>query len=414
MRRTNKLRILHVITRLVRGGAQNVVISMAEGLAGRGHSCMIACGPEKGSEGELFSRAAEARLPVTVIPGLVRDVSPADDLRALCGLCGIMRAGRFDVVHTHTSKAGFLGRAAASLVGVRTIVHSPHGHIFSPTGRIPGVSDRPAMRSVFYWIERLAARLAHHVACLSENEMKELSRLHIVRRHAASVVRNAVDVERIEEELAACAGRDVAPADIRAAVRRTVRESLGVPQTDFVVGVAGRLTSEKAVDVVIRAVREILSGRSDCALIVAGDGPERPRLQELARSLGIEAKTRFLGMRRDLSRVLACLDVFVLPSLYEGFGLVILEAMAAGAPVIATRVGGVPEIVEDGVTGLLVPAAHPGALADAIWKVASDKSFARALADRAGSHVRRHFNMASMIDTVENLYFSLVERRGRR
>lgn len=385
-----KLRILQVITRLVRGGAPNVVLSIAEGMAKKGHSCELATGVETGREGELLSRAKELGLKVIHIPSLVREVRPARDLAALFELMRVIATGRYDVVHTHTSKAGLLGRVAAKLAGVRAIVHSPHGHIFAPLANIPGVSGRPVMKKIFYWVERVAARFCDHIVCLSENEKRELLGMHLAMPGRVSVIRNAVDV-----------------AALREAAGRNCERKLRLPASSFVIGVAGRLTAEKGVSVLLTAMKEVLVRVPGARLVIAGDGPERAALEQQARDLGIADAVDFLGMRTDLPRVLATLDVFVLPSLYEGFGLVLLEAMAVGTPVIATRVGGVPEVVEDGVTGLLVPPADPGKLAKAILRLERDAELAETLVKGASLRLQSNFDLPRLVDTFEQLYFSL-------
>ncbi len=446
---SRKLRILLVITRLVRGGAPNVVLSIAEGLVKRGHSCAIATGPETGREGELFSRAKELGLNVINIPGMVREVSPVRDLAALVDLKRVISEGRYDVVHTHTSKAGLLGRAAAWLAGVRAVVHSPHGHIFAQRGNIPGVSDRPVMKKIFYWAERAAARLCDHTVCLSANEKHELQGMCLARPGRVSVIRNAVDVaalrsaaglEQCRKRMRAvdlnCSGDGAERQNLHSPPfakggkelgrERTVepssefrvpRAALPVPTSgfqlstsDFIVGVAGRLAAEKGVSVLLEAMKDVLARVPKARLVVAGDGPERPALERQARDLGIDNRVAFLGMRADLPRVLAALDVFVLPSLYEGFGLVVLEAMAVGVPVIATRVGGVPEVIEDGVTGLLVPAGDAKKLAEAVFRLEDNPRQAEALADRGSARLQTDFSLPAMIDAVEGLYFAVLRQ----
>jgi glycosyltransferase involved in cell wall biosynthesis len=181
-----------------------------------------------------------------------------------------------------------------------------------------------------------------------------------------------------------------------------------VPTSAFVVGVAGRLAAEKGISVLLESMKEVLAKVPRAWLVIAGDGPERAALECRAHDLRIDHRVDFLGMRADLPRIMAALDVFVLPSLYEGFGLVVLEAMAVGVPVIATCVGGVPEVVEDGVTGVLVPPGDPSKLAEAILRLERDGELAKMLVEHASTRLRSEFDMARMLDAIERLYFSLL------
>jgi len=386
------MRVLHVITRLVRGGAPRVVLGLSTGLAARGHEVHIATGTETGSEGSLLEEAEATGLPIHRVPELVRDPRPLADLEALWRLRAIVRAGRFDVVHTHTSKAGALGRLAA--LGRAAIVHSPHGHIFDPTARIPGVSGHPLRIAVFYAVERLAALVTDRIVTLTELERAEFVSLGIARPARCEAIHDAVDPDRV---------RALAEA------HATTRAAFGMAEGAPLVVSVGRLASEKGHSHLLDA----LAGLDGVQLLLVGDGPERAALETHARALGLDRRVRFLGVREDAMAILALADACALPSLYEGFGMVVLEAMSLGVPVVASRAGGLPEVIRDGETGLLVPPADAPALAAALRSVVLDRALARRISEKAREAVRQQFDLSRMIDRVESLYHCVLAERRR-
>ncbi|MBI3096963.1 MAG: glycosyltransferase family 4 protein [Planctomycetes bacterium] len=441
--------ILQVITRLIRGGAQTLVLEIASHLVRRGWPCEIATGPETGAEGSLHEEARARGLKVHVLPDLVRREHLWHDPRAVLALYRLIRCGRFRVVHTHTSKAGFVGRLAARLAGVPAIVHSSHGHIFESGAKIPGVSGRRVAMSVFYRLERVGSLLGHRLLTLTDRERYDLLKLRIARPERTVSFPNAIDVGRFT----AAQGRSA-----------SVRSELGIAPDTFVCGIVGRLAGEKGHATLLRAFARVRTTRPDAICLIVGDGPERPALEALCTELGLGASSpparageppvppgtppmpsgappvpsgappvpsdatgwhgplavrasrgeavRFLGLRDDIPALLGAMDLFVLSSTYEGFGLVILEAMAARRPVVATRVGGVPELVRDGVTGLLVPPDDPAAMAAAIESLAADPERRFALAAAGHAYVVAHHDLPVMIDRMEGMYRDLLGVRG--
>jgi glycosyltransferase involved in cell wall biosynthesis len=384
------MRILQVITRFIRGGAQLLVLNLAHKLIQRGHHCLVVCGPQTGPEGDLSAQARRLGIPLCYCPHLVREESPLNDLRALGELYLLMRRQRFEVVHTHTSKAGVLGRIAARAAGVKAIIHTPHGHIFAEQANIPGVSGRPLMRCLFYYLERFASLPCHRLVALTERDLKELLTLKIARKKNIVVIRNAISLARYQK----------APR-----LKRSQLSGLqSVPEDVPLIGTVGRLTSEKGHRFLISALAYLKQRFGDVRLAIIGDGPERDRLSQQAKQAGVSEKVLFLGLRDDVPVLLKCLDVFVLPSLYEGFGLVILEAMAAQLPVVATTVGGVPDLVTDRQTGILVPPANPQALAEAIAQLLESPALAQRLARNAYKFAQENCELERMIDATENLY----------
>ncbi len=392
------LRILHLITRCIRGGAASLLLSITRELRARGHDLVIASGPSRGPEGTLEPEVRAAGIPFLDIPHLVRDIDPVRDVRALVEIGGVLRGRRFDLVHTHTSKAGMLGRWAARASGVRNVVHSPHGHVFAAGARIPGVNDRPGFRSLFYLLERVSAGLAARTLALTELERRDLIELGIAREDRTLVVPNGLPDVWL----------DPLPVD-----RARAREDLGLETDGPWIGVVGRLAREKGHDLVFDAFGCAVSDRPNLRMLVAGDGPERAALESKAARLGLASRVRFLGSVADVRGVYAALDLLVQGSHYEAFGLVLLEAMACGCPVIATRVGGVPEVVEDGVTGTLTPAGDPGKLAAAMLQALAHPGHTRSMAAAARTRVESRFTLSHTVDLLESVYQDVVAESGR-
>lgn len=369
------LRVLHVITRLVVGGAQENTLLTVCGLRARGYEVELAAGPEAGPEGVL-------QVPEGIvfhrIPTLVREIRPLADLRALWDLYWLMARG-YDVVHTHTSKAGVLGRIAARLAGVPVVVHTPHGHVYH------GYGGRVRSR-LFVWVERLLARWTDVLVALTESERREHLAEKVGRAEQWCVIPSGVEIERYRK-----------PTPLR-------RSDLGLPEASFVVGCVARLVPVKGIEDAVTATAQLVDLTPPVHLVLVGDGPQRGALQKLAGQLGVRERVHFLGLRRDVPDLLPVFDILVLPSRNEGMGRVLVEAQAAGVPVVATRVGGVPDLVSEGQTGRLVPPGDPAALAAAIRSLAEDRAALTQMRDAARAHVAECLSAEAMVASLEAVY----------
>lgn len=368
-------RVLHVITRLVVGGAQENTLLTAQGLRARGYEVELAAGPETGPEGVL---PVPEGIVFYAVPTLVREVRPLADLRALWDLYRLMRRG-YDVVHTHTSKAGVLGRIAARLAGVPVVVHTPHGHVYH------GYGGRVRSR-LFVWVERLLARWTDVLVALTESERREHLAEKVGRAEQWCVIPSGVEIERYRK-----------PTPLR-------RSDLGLPEASFVVGCVARLVPVKGIEDAITATAQLVDLTPPVHLVLVGDGPQRGALQKLAGQLGVRERVHFLGLRRDVPDLLPVFDILVLPSRNEGMGRVLVEAQAAGVPVVATRVGGVPDLVSEGQTGRLVPPGDPAALAAAIRSLAEDRAALTQMRDAARAHVAEYLSAEAMVASLEAVY----------
>jgi glycosyltransferase involved in cell wall biosynthesis len=385
-----RLRVLHVITRLVVGGAQENTLATVAGLRARGHEVALMTGPGGGSEGSLLDAARHRGIPPLLVPGLVREVSPMRDASALAHLYRLIRRGRFDVVHTHTSKAGVLGRVAARMVSVPVIVHTPHGHVFD------GYFG-PLATATFVAVERACARFTDAMVAISEACRHD----HLER-----------GIGTPERFVTIPSGIPRATAGDRASARRL----LGAAEGELLVGCVGRLAPVKGQDVLLEAFARVASQDSGVRLVLVGDGPSRLELEYRTRRLGMDGKVSFLGLRADASRLFAGFDVYVQPSLNEGMCRALAQALDAGIPVVASDAPGPVDLLgQDGSGGVIVPAGNAPALAGALAPLLADEDLRARLRgaarDRSASLVRED----EMVAAIERLYLALLlERRPLR
>jgi glycosyltransferase involved in cell wall biosynthesis len=402
---TDNVRILHVITRMVKGGAQENTMATVVGINGHGWESCLATGPAFGPEGSLEPECLAAGMRMLRVSELVREVLPWPDAKALRLLVRLMRKERPHLVHTHTSKAGILGRIAARRAGVPVVVHTPHGHVFhSYGGRLK--------TQLFVRLERACAPLADRLIALTEAERREHLELGVGRPGQWATVHSGVDFAPFQ----ACHG-----------LRDAVREELGLPPDAVVLGTVGRLVPVKGQSFLIDAFARLVPQYPRLQLLLIGDGPLREELASRARSLNLSihqdngtlplpvpraATVHLLGLRQDVPRLLSAMDLFVLPSLNEGMGRVLVEAMAMELPCIASRVSGIPDVVDDGRTGLLVPPRDPEALASATRRLLERPDLAREMGRRGRERVVPEFGVGRMIEKLENLYRELLAAKG--
>jgi glycosyltransferase involved in cell wall biosynthesis len=370
-------RIAHVITESEPfGGAQRNTLLTVAGLARAGEATELVCGPG----GRLIPAARDAGVTVHVLDTLVRPIDPWRDARALAGLVSLCRARRYDVVHTHSVKAGLLGRLAAWLTGVPLRVHTIHGVPFEIDG---GVRAR-----AYLAYERLLASVTHRVICVGEVLRQEVAGWGVIPAAKLVTVYSGIDFD------AYAPGR---PAG-------EVKRALGLASAWPIVGTVGRLTACKAQADLIDAVARLTAAWPALALVLVGDGELRADLERRARARGITRHVRFLGERDDVPDLLPILDVYAMCSRFEGVGRALTEAMYTARPIVATPVYGVREMIRDGETGLLVPPGDPAALAAAIERLARDRALAARLGAAARAQARALMDSRHMVTTIHALY----------
>ncbi len=380
--------VLHLITRVTLGGTVSDIIDSVLATARGGYRTILATGVEDG-EISMVEDARARGCRVEVIPELKRKISPAKDLVALWRIVRLLRREQVALLHTHTSKAGFLGRLAGRLSGTPAVVHTPHGHIFY------GYYGR-ALTALFVALERVAAPLADRIVVLTEQEMLDHLERRIGRREQFVVIPSGVDLETIRA---------------RAPAREEARRRLGVADDSLLVVGVGRLVPIKGFDVLVRALPAIARAAPAARLTLVGDGPDRAALVTEARALGVANRLELAGAHTEVAPFLAAADLLVAPSRNEGQGKSLVEAMALGLPVVAARVGGIPAVVEDGETGRLVPPDDPPALAGAVTQLLADPELRRRMG-AAGRRRAEQFSLRVMEARLLSLYSELCARKG--
>jgi glycosyltransferase involved in cell wall biosynthesis len=386
------IRVLRVIARLNVGGPTLHVAYLTRGLAPLGYETTLVTGRVGQNEGSMDYVAAETGVEPLYIDSLQRNLSVLADVAALFRLVRLIRSLRPDVLHTHTAKAGALGRAAALLARrarPEAVVHTYHGHVL--TGYFPGWTSR-----LFLRVERFLARGSDALVAVSPEVRDDLVRLHVAARSKFVVVRLGLDLER----------RIAAPVG----ARERVREEWGVGDDQFLVTWLGRMTEIKRVDDLLRAFADLRGRGVDAVLALVGDGPNRTELHRLAEQLGIAEAVRFSGFRRDVGSVYAASDAVALSSANEGTPVSLIEALAAGCAVVSTNVGGALDVLDHGRVGLLVPAGDTGAFADRLEELVRQPELRRELGAAGREHVLARYSVDRLVNEIDRLYRSLLGR----
>lgn len=372
-----RLRVLTAITRLELGGAQRVVLHTAATLDRRDFDVGLAWGP-----GDVLDDEARAIEELTTfeINDLVRRVAPVRDLRALTALRRAIREFRPHVVHTHSSKAGVLGRLAARLEHVPVVIHTVHGFGFTPL-------QSTVKRAIFFRAEKIAAGWTDHFVAVSQQNLDRGVELGLWRAEQASVIRAGIDLDHFRR------GGDGA----------ATRRELIIPDDIPIVTQIGNFKPQKAPLDFIRAAARVAEKLTDIRFVMVGDGPLRQRAEALAAELGIVDRVVFSGWWHDVPDLLAATTVSVLSSRHEGLPCSVVESLAAGVPVVATAVDGTPEVIRPGVNGELVAPGDPVSLGDAILGILTDEDRRRAMSGSAADGLD-DFDRDRMVRQLEDLY----------
>lgn len=383
-------RILRVIARLNVGGPALHVSYLTSELDEIGYETMLVAGRVSEGEGSMEYAARDRGIEPVYVPSLRREISPVVDAAAVSKILGLIRTFRPHILHTHTAKAGAVGRTAAILAGrarPEAVVHTFHGHVLR--GYFGGRKTEG-----FRLLERRLAKASDALIAVSPEVRDDLVRLGIAPESKISVIRLGLDLAaRVATEPGAGGA---------------VREAFAIPRDAVVVGWLGRMTEIKRVDDLLRAFA-LLPGSTH--LLLAGDGPLRPRLAALAEELHVRERVHFAGFRDDVGAMYAACDVVALTSANEGTPVTVIEALAAGVPVVSTDVGGVKDVVEHGTSGLLVPRGDVAAVGESLRRLVADPALRRRMG-AAGRGVVDRYSVPRLVRDVDLLYRDLLSRRS--
>ena len=384
------MRVTHVITRLIVGGAQENTIASVLGLRQKAEvEVQLLSGPTHGPEGSLESKVAGTGL-LTLVPSLTRPVHPWKDVLALRQLVRLFRRQRPDLVHTHSGKAGILGRLAAARAGVPIIVHTIHGPSF-------GAFQGGAANWLFRAAERQASRVTHQFVSVAEAMTQQYLAAGIGTPGQYSTIRSGFALEPY----------------LVAAQQPHLRTRLGLAPTDFVVGKIARLFKLKGHDDLFTIAPDLVKQDANVKFLLVGDGPWRERFKARAAALGLEGRFIFAGLvtPADVPQYVAAMDVLVHLSAREGLPRSLPQALAAARPVVAYDCDGAKEVCLDNETGFLVPTGDLPRLTDCLLALARDPALRRRLGEQGQALVKSQFSVEKMVDDLYALYRRLAEER---
>lgn len=375
-------RILHIVGDSKYGGGSYVILRLAQMARAVGWEPWVL------TTDPVFQQVlTENALPYTNCALIAREIHPYKDLRALRQLTAYLRANHFDIVHTHTSKGGFIGRRAAWSAGVPAIIHTVHGFAFHE-------QSHPLQVRLYAAIERLAARWCHKLVTVSCYHREWALQLKIATPAKIAAIPNGIDPARVEP---------TQPLS-------NIREALGIHAGAPIILSTGRLAAQKGFEYLIEAVA-MLKQRSPQSfrVIIAGEGPLRDALQRQIQRLGVAESVRLIGFYKTIGDLYALADLVVLPSLWEGLSIALLEAMAAGKPIITTTIGSNLEATDNGRVARLVPPKDVSALAKAIQQMLGNSQQAAHYARCARDHFMQHYTETRMLEQYRQLYCEVLD-----
>ncbi len=387
------MRVAHVITRLIVGGAQENTIASVLGLHARGVQVNLISGPTSGPEGSLESAFADKPELLSISPHLVRPVHPVHDWMALRDLERDFRRQTPDIVHTHSGKAGVLGRIAASRAGVPVIIHTIHGPSF-------GSFQGPLANFAFRSAERYAAKFTTHFITVA---------------NAMSDQYLTAGIGRPEDYTRVLSGFDLAPF-VEAKNDPELRRRLGIGTNDFVIGKIGRLFQLKGHDDLFDIATDLIRCRPQIKFLFVGGGEWLDKFRQKARALGLEDHFILTGLvpPDEVARYVGIMDALVHLSRREGLPRALPQALAAAKPVIAYDCDGAKEVCLDNKTGFLVPVGNYPLLTQAILRLADDVELRRRFGLNGQQFVTQNFSVEKMVEDIHRVYMTLVERRNPR
>lgn len=379
------VRVLHVITACtLLGGAQRNTLLTVEGLRRRGYDVELASGPGE----PMVEAARRLGVPLTIFPSMVRNISPLRDIRCLFENLRLLSRHAFDIVHTHSTKAGIIARFAARHAGVPIIVHTIHG---TPFRR----ELSPVLNRVAMLLERAAASGTDRLIAVAELIKQEFLAARICSPEVIETIYSGIDFTDFDIDV-----------DVDQKKRR-----LGIPLDHDVVGTVGHLLEHKGHIYLIEAAERVLRTIPNVTFLIAGEGRYRAETVAAIVARGLERRVLLLGARDDVPELLRVMDVYVQPSIAEGLGRSVTEALYTRRAVVATAVNAVPELIEHDRTGLLVPPRSSRAIADAIAHLLAHPDTRRVLGNNGHHRVFSEFSSVAMLDRIDSLYRRLLDER---
>jgi glycosyltransferase involved in cell wall biosynthesis len=358
-----------------------------QGMKGNRYEPVLACAPG----GALIDLVQRHGMEVRAFPSLVQPLHPLKDFKAILDLAVHLRAKPYQIVHTHNSKAGFIGRLSAKLARVPVIVHTVHGFSFHQ-------QEPPWRRLLFRNLERMASHWCDQMIFISQPLVDWALSEGIGCAKKISRIYSGIEMDRFHP--------------VPEQEKNSLRGKWGLQKQDAVIGMVSKLWEGKGHALLIRAFNEISKEKPQARLVIVGEGYLMESLKALVGELGLSEAVIFTGFLEDVPQIIATFDVGVLPSYFEGMGRVLLEAMSMEKPVVGTRVGGIPDLIDQGLNGYLVSPGNQKELASAILKILNDRDLAVKMGQAGRRKMTARFSAESMVRSIEALYIELLKRKG--
>ncbi len=377
-----RVNLLYVITKLELGGAQKQLLSLVAHLDKQKYSLSLITA----RNGLLINKDQSIeKLRLIRSRYLERPVSPIKDFLAIWEIYCFIKKNKIDIVHTHSSKAGILGRWAARLAGAKIVIHTVHGWSFNE-------HQNPLWRRIIVWLERLTALITDKLIVVSHRDWQAGLDNYIGNKDKYRLVRYGIDYEDFNKKV------------------EGLREELGINTSDLLVGMISCFKPQKSPQDFIRLAFLVNKVIPRTKFILVGDGNLRKKIERLISKFNLEHKVILTGWRYDIPRILSAMDIFVLTSLWEGMPISVIEAMAASLPVVATNTGGVTEILLEGKNGFLVPKRDINKMAEKLIYLLKDENLRKQISHNARIYLDSNFALKNMVRNTENLYGDLIKR----
>ena len=387
---SKSLNICHIITRMIVGGAQENTLLTAIGHIRNGNSCTLVSGPSPGPEGELLrKKSIPSRLEVIECPYLCREINPVKDVLAYLWLRNFLKKRKFDVVHTHSSKAGIIGRAAASSLCVPVVVHTIHGLAFHRY-------ENPIKNRFYIFAERWAARKCHRIFAVAQAMIEQSLAAKIANREKFKLVYSGMELERFTENKE----------------REKIREKLGISGNAPVIGTVARLFPLKGYEDFLPAAAKIAKEIPELEFIIVGDGIMRGEIEKEAKSLKLKFHFTGLVPPDKVADYISAMDLLIHLSLREGLPRAVVQALVSGIPAIAYDLDGAPEVLINGKTGFTAVPRDVDAVANFAIRILKDEKLRKSLGSEGKRMVIENFDWVKMVNDIEAEYKYLFEKEN--
>ena len=383
--RHKKIKLFYVITQSEFGGAQKYVFLLSEYLKSDKYDIRVICG----GNGELVNRLKEINIEVAPLFELKREINLLSDITAFLKLVGMFNKEKPDIVHSNSTKAGLLARLAARIAAVPVNIFTAHGFIFN--------EPMSKMKKLFYIIlEWICGKCCDKIIAVSYKDKSSALESHIAKNENIEVIHHGLE-----------------PAEFtKLSMRDKKKQDYGFKDTDYLIGTIANFYKTKGIEYLVEAGEKVLHKHKNVKFVLVGEGVLKKSIECLIEKKKMKDNFVLTGYKNDAIEYLKIFDIFVLSSIKEGFPWIILEAMAAGKPIVATTVGGIPEMLEDKKEALLVPPANSDKLANSITKIIQDKKMANTLGENAKKRVGVDFHVEKMIKQTESIYKSVLLTKG--